>query len=430
MDRIGVNLSSLRQNIVAVMTNKLAADPRTFLQHVIDDSLSATDREPTQPPAVEVALRRLRAIIGVEADPATGPANPVESLASLVRPQAKAVGLRLAESLGSCILELVNTGSSRVEGARRAVTWADEFVRGLRKTAGEQAKAARQHCELSAKTLAGLQSQPRAPSQEIAAATLLDHAEHQLNALINEAICLALQAVAAAVTTASDQLRGIWTDLGQLATRFAAGSAADESESGANGNQTGAAAQGPPRMAELYAERKRYLIDELDQAIEKQFFREDRRLREILVGGGHMREELAAHMRASARKIVLRAYHRAVHQFLGQALHRTGDNDLAALVRGCLQTARPGLLDLGGAKRLLVAIPKQLDVVHLAGCIEQIAAEQASVSIEEEGDVKFCYEVEDLPWEGIHTRLIRQRHDCRELARRLHTRINVDWTVS
>jgi hypothetical protein len=98
-------------------------------------------------------------------------------------------------------------------------------------------------------------------------------------------------------------------------------------------------------------------------------------------------------------------------------------------MRRGLNTARPRLLDLGGAKRLLVGIPKQLDVVDMARGIEQVSGERVSVSIEPEGDVKFCYEIEELPWEGIHTKLIRQRHDCRELAGRLHTRINVNWTV-
>jgi hypothetical protein len=167
----------------------------------------------------------------------------------------------------------------------------------------------------------------------------------------------------------------------------------------------------------------------LDRAIEQQYFKQDRRLRQILAAGGHMREDLAVQMRASARKIVLQAYYRGIHRYFNQASKNAQDDQVADLLRQCLQTARPDLLDLGGAKRMLVNIPKQVDVVHLAREIEQVAQERISVSIEQDGDVQVCYEIEELPWEGIQTRLVRQRHDCRDLARRLHTRINLDWTV-
>jgi hypothetical protein len=126
---------------------------------------------------------------------------------------------------------------------------------------------------------------------------------------------------------------------------------------------------------------------------------------------------------------VLRAYHQSIHRHFNEALQNSNDGELADALRRCLHTARPGLLDLGGAKRLLANIPKQVDMVHLAREIEQIAEDRISVSIEQGGDVQLCYEIEELPWEGIQTKLIRQRHDCRDLARRLHTRINVDWTV-
>jgi hypothetical protein len=233
------------------------------------------------------------------------------------------------------------------------------------------------------------------------------------------------------ITAASDQLRELWKDLTQLASCFQA----EEDNVGQNRTTVDAPGPrdetnlGPPRMADLFESQQRDLIEELDQAIEAHFLKEGRRLRQILVGGGHMRDDLAAQMRAWARKIVLRACHRGIHVFLQESLANRQSNELAALMRNCLETARPGLLALGGAKRLLLSIPEQLDVMQLAKGVEQTAQERVSISIEQQGDLKFCYEIEDLPWDGIQTKLIRQRHDCSELAGRLHTRVNIDWTV-
>src|SRR5262249_29875540 len=102
---------------------------------------------------------------------------------------------------------------------------------------------------------------------------------------------------------------------------------------------------------------------------------------------------------------------------------------LSTLLRKCLQQALPDLLTLGGAKRLLVIIPGKLDLMRVAREVEHLAKEQVSVVIEQGGDLKLCYEIENLRWQGIQSKLLRQRTDCQELAARLHTRINVDWTV-
>jgi hypothetical protein len=238
--------------------------------------------------------------------------------------------------------------------------------------------------------------------------------------------------VGPSITATSDQLREILKDLGQLAAKFEADKcrAAQSISKAATEESSAAAVPGAPRMADIFAYKQGDLTLELNQAIERQFFHEGRGLAEILLGTGRLRDDLAACMRAAARRLVWRAYHHSVHQYLRESVASADANVLTGLVSSCLQIARPELLDLGGAKRLLLAIPMQMNVVDVARGIEQVARERVSVSIEQEGDVKLCYEIEGLPWEGIQNKLIRQRHDSRELAARLHTRINIDWTIS
>ena len=59
-----------------------------------------------------------------------------------------------------------------------------------------------------------------------------------------------------------------------------------------------------------------------------------------------LREDLAAHLRSTARRLVWRAYHHSLYQYLGQTVKSADTNALIGLVGNCLTNARPGLLDL------------------------------------------------------------------------------------
>jgi hypothetical protein len=428
MERIGVNLLALRRRIVAAMTGKLGLDPRMFLRKVIHDLLG-TANPGNLSTAAETAVRRLRAVVGGEADASVQRAGTSQSLNDLLRPQVRTIGLQVGESVANWILQLADAGSSCLADARRAAKWAEEFVEALQQAAGEHAQSARRDAESKARSLAAPDGQLRPSTREAVAEALFEFAESQLSALVHDRIGAALRSVNPLVITAADQLGETWKDLTQLAVRFEAVDTVTPSPPANSGMSHCQDVAGAPRIAGVFEQQKRTLLEELDRTIEQQYFKNDHRLRRILAGGGHVREELACQMRLSARKIVLRAYHQSVHRFFNEAFQNAEGNMLAELLRRGLQTARPDLLDLGGAKRLLANIPKQVDVVSMAREIEQIAEDRISVSIEQDGDVQLCYEIEELPWEGIQTKLIRQRHDCRDLARRLHTRINVDWTV-
>jgi serine/threonine protein kinase len=430
MERLGVSLRAVCDRLSATVAAKLGTDPRLYMGQVIEDSLAHAARDHAEILAgVEVALRRIHAIMGVDKDIATQRDKPLESLADVVRTEARCIGSSLGKSSAAWILDLVESGSSRVDSARRAVKWVAEFVRELRQTATEQSQNAEQDLATATKAIASLQCHNKLPTADVVVSALMAHAECHLNLLIARGVSMAIRTLDPEVTAASDELRELWKDLSQLSDNFKSAKSGGDASASQTQPDANAGKSGPLRMAQFFANQQRDLIEELDRAVEAQFFKDGRGLRQVLVGSGSLREDLVTYMRASARKIILRAYHSSIHLYVTQALKGGQNDELASLVHNCLETARPGLLSLGGAKRLLVSIPKQLDVMHLARGTELIAQERVSVSIEQEGDVKFCYEVEELPWEGIETKLIRQRHDCSELARRLHTRINLDWNI-
>jgi hypothetical protein len=103
------------------------------------------------------------------------------------------------------------------------------------------------------------------------------------------------------------------------------------------------------------------------------------------------------------------------------------DRQSATLIQECRREATPGLLDCGGAIGLLVAMPERSrsdilrEVLHTQG-------EQATVVCATWGDVLLCYEMEQIPISNVALRLIEEAPESADLVRRLHTRIDVEWT--
>ncbi|MFV2067721.1 MAG: hypothetical protein ACC645_12175, partial [Pirellulales bacterium] len=93
-----------------------------------------------------------------------------------------------------------------------------------------------------------------------------------------------------------------------------------------------------------------------------------------------------------------------------------------------LETARPGLLRRGGAKRLLMVAPPCTDADALSRSVFEATQENCSLVRDDNMDVVACYEVQQL----THDRVIAHLTGCRpryaELAARMHTRVDVAWT--
>jgi len=81
----------------------------------------------------------------------------------------------------------------------------------------------------------------------------------------------------------------------------------------------------------------------------------------------------------------------------------------------------------GGAKRLLVTLPEVL-TSKLQDEIQKISGDQVTPVCDSEAGVLVCYEVESLSFDGVAATFIRRRPECQDIARRLHTRVDVAWS--
>ena len=93
-----------------------------------------------------------------------------------------------------------------------------------------------------------------------------------------------------------------------------------------------------------------------------------------------------------------------------------------------LQAATPSLPHCGGARRLLLLIPADLSSAELIRRVRDEVAASPTVVADKENEVLLCYEMEQLPLPRVAAAVLDQRFQNVEVASRLHTRIDVQWS--
>ncbi len=104
-------------------------------------------------------------------------------------------------------------------------------------------------------------------------------------------------------------------------------------------------------------------------------------------------------------------------------------DELASPIERIVQSAWPAMLDCGGSKRLLLVVPDGPSAAQASGVVERQCNEKPTVITGAEGDFVACYECEDIALTSVIARLTTDNPAYREVGRRLHTRIDVQWTA-
>jgi serine/threonine protein kinase len=102
--------------------------------------------------------------------------------------------------------------------------------------------------------------------------------------------------------------------------------------------------------------------------------------------------------------------------------------DAPSPLKMLLDQAHPRLYDAcGGAQRLLLICPKEAETDAFKQKIEKDIAISPSVAHTSNHELLFCYEVEQVPARLVAEYLMKDQSDCREIAEKLHTRVDVRW---
>ena len=130
-------------------------------------------------------------------------------------------------------------------------------------------------------------------------------------------------------------------------------------------------------------------------------------------------------LRTTARKVIVAAMEGLS---LTRLTHtsREADFDKSGDLRRCVELARPLLLEEAATSRLLLIVPDNFNQTRLP---QSVIADvpTATVIPTAQCDLIVCYEVENLDVCRIASRLVEGRRDYVDIAKRLHTRVDVIW---
>jgi class 3 adenylate cyclase len=230
-----------------------------------------------------------------------------------------------------------------------------------------------------------------------------------------------LRLVEAQVTAELDRLQVFWKDLNAMTGAFHVSQSVDEVFAHYAGSEIV-----PSHWRELIGElvnRRQQLVAALDRDIEEKLGVGPHKLRWYLTEGHPIHIKLPAQLRAAARQLILLAMQNVTVSRLGG---NAGEPVESSDYRQCVAAARPILVDQAAGTRLLLIVPQDIDP---AAGRRSLATEHEDATIVSStgGDFIACQEAELLEVRRVAARLVDHRPALVEIAKRLHTRIDVPW---
>ena len=416
LEEWGLAGDQLRDRVADLLAGLLDQDQESYLEQLIAETVgpavgnvpSATDlREVVQ--AIDRALGVRHQYL--TNDTACG--LLAEQLETTLRPWL----VQLGKICSEWIVSLVDRRELRVPGAQRVVHLLVEQLDAIHKVSREYQSAWEQRLE-SFENHAFAKQARRRPA--IVAAELRDqakqYAETRLQYLLEKSVGDLIRGISAQVNTAMDRLQELAKDLNQLADEFAVRPGVREP------SQPMSEQDRSVHLSERLRSEEAALIEQVDRDLASRFFSSHRRL-SLMLGQMESRQQLKLEVRKSSRHAILQI----VKNFNVDLVSRDVSDLGAKVVQELVQQARPCFDEGGGAQRLLVITPDSLGDGRLVEEIQRATGQEPTSVPDQDGDVVVCYDREQVALEQIAARLIGPRRDYIEIARRLHTRTDVEW---
>jgi hypothetical protein len=168
------------------------------------------------------------------------------------------------------------------------------------------------------------------------------------------------------------------------------------------------------------------LAAELDGRVQRDYLARHGGLLAMLGRGADAQRQFVSVVRGLARKVVRKALQEIdVTRIVLDTTAEEGQPG-GGLSR-CIEKAQAKLLVCGGGRRLLMLAPESPTSSTLPEVVEQTCKQRPTVQADVDCDLLACCEVENVPLDGVAAKLVEDAPQCTELARRLHTRVDVEW---
>lgn len=399
---LGLDLDQLSEKSQALVERQVG-DPRRYAAELVATLSAGAGAEER----IGRVLKGIDTLLTARGSTAT------ESLREFLSENREQRIARKASTICKWVFELVNTSRARIRGAQHAAAWFERHLAALQAAATDLVEQANADANRIRKALWNDESHQRPPSAiETADRQLVQYAYSRIVQAVHQETLDQLRSFAQHVRNCASEIRRLETELIALGTSFA--------RSEGNPKNTDPIAQQIHR-------RRHELAVLVDQGLAASLFSSDRSLCHILGGSVSERQELVAVLRTTAREVILRTRNELNLARLTASLHSgQGTND--ASVREHLRHATPKLLACGGAKRLLLIAPEETLAERIQAQIWQETTDKPTLIIDPQVGVLACYEAEDLSIDEVLRTVVGNRVDFFELAARLHTRSDVEWS--
>ncbi len=349
------------------------------------------------------------------------------SLENALAPARRKLAMDRVEMIRSWLLELVENEKDRIRGAQWAAKWLANHCRAIEKRIGELRQGIEREMGQIGHHLDTFQSlrargKDRFDTEQVSA-VLQQYCRLRLyECVVDNAVCV-IQVVKGQLASAQDELMDMERELRHLASQFDTSRTLDA----ISGNESTNVEDLTRSVGQVLVDNIDRLTGQLEPKFRAEIIEKAGGLRRLVMQGGNERNRLPAGMRGVARVTVVSIMKQLD---VADVLFQDEDaqqNEVATMAE-CLAAAKPRILACGGAKRLLLMLPKGSTQVRPIEILHQEMHEIPSVVENCDGDFILCYEVEQISLTQAAVSLIEERRDLAEAASRLQTRTDVSWS--
>ena len=424
----GVELASVGSFIDGIIDEALGCDTASYFTQLVQSVIDSQDQDSNASQVVATAFRTIDAVTGCEAEQLEGEyQSQFQSLQDIVAPHIRSLGLKLGNTLEEWILDLVDDPTSRVTGSRHSVKWLMHYVKEISGRASNRINDLKQQVEQARATVVEQVSKKKVTHEQEREIIqgLVDYAVLRLQELEASSVHKTLSIIETEITNAADRLRDLWKDLNHLADLFQT-----KEDDHALIDQIGSPMRRDVTTEDeerIFVSMRTAMIEQLDDEIQKNFFRSELKLRDLFSRSTDASDDLVNRLQSLARKIIRRNMKAANLAQLYEQLKSQKVNEVESPLRHAVRDATPEILEVGGAKRTLLVTPKNIASDTLRDELCRVTGDEVSYSADSEANAIVCCEAEQLKLESVLARFLRRRSDCLELANRLYTRVDIDW---
>lgn len=409
VNSLDLKLAPLVEHALGIVQSEFGDDVDGHLCRMIESIKSNRQQVNRTASAEAVAAEPIEVLESLLTKAAAGPprASQPAGLPGVLTGQMARFLARKTTTARQWLTGLLEVPDARLDGAWQAATC---FAKQL----GKLESSASQVVRRLADEVAGLKKQAaESPPDRL----LLQYGRLRVYEMAHRCVRDGVRAMRLEMTAIAEEFQKLHGALIDVAAKFESQYRATEDEELPD---TGG---GTPGQGNTAGPASRSL-ELMDRHMRSRFAGADHSLHSMLSGKMRDPNLLYKSLRETGR-LVLRA---GFSESDGQLSERgTSNGQNCGDTNALIDKSKPKLMDCGGAKRVLMVVGDESDLVPMKRDIEQATGDSVTALTCPGSDVLLCCEMERVPLDNIAASLIGGRREYVELASRLHTRIDVEW---